>query len=717
MNIDKTADSIFIEGRNFWRMGEAHRVSFLIDASEYFSAFIDAALKAERTIYITGWDIDSRTTLVSDGKNHDYPILLGEFINYVASRKPDLHIYILLWDYAILYALEREPFPIWVLDWKTNKRIHFYQDNFLPMGASHHQKIVVIDDRIAFTGGIDLTNRRWDENEHFADDPRRIDPWGKKYPPFHDVQVLVDGEVAGILGDLFRSRWFSATGTRLVPPEPPMSDPWPRKCLADIEEIKVAVSRTEPAYRDKAEIREVETLWLDAILSARDLIYIENPFFTSSKIAGAIAKRLQEENGPEIVLVTRKKSHGWLEEYTMDAIRAHLVERVIKLDAKGRFGCYYPTIPGREEVLIEVHSKVLIIDDRFIRIGSSNLANRSMGLDTECDVSMETSGNPEAQRACIKLRNRLLAEHLDTTPQEVGASLDRTGSLIKTIGSIQRGERILRPLDTTTLMDTILTEPFIVDPERPISAERFVEKFIGKEYQHSGRKRFIGFAAMVLMLIFFAALWRWSPLADYLDAAKIVEELQALRSYQMAPVIILSMFVVGGLIVFPVLLLIVITSILFEPLTAFILAMSGSLMSALVIYWIGYALGRDFVRNFAGKRINRLSKRLARQGLLTIIVLRVIPVAPYSIINLLAGASHIVFRDFMLGTIIGMFPGIFAITVFTESLKHFILEPNIVNVAILVGTLILVFGILIWLTRIAKKASAKPAGEKPHDNG
>ncbi len=712
MNTNNVTDSIFIEGRNFWKMGKAHRVSFLIDASEYFSAFIDAALKAERTIYITGWDIDSRTRLVCDGGMHDYPTLLGEFINYVASRKPDLHIYILLWDYAILYALEREPFPIWVLDWKTNNRIHFFQDNFLPMGASHHQKIVVIDDRIAFTGGIDLTNRRWDVNEHFADDPRRTDPWGKEYPPFHDVQILADGQVAGILGDLFRSRWFYATGIQLTPPESSISDPWPLKCLPDITRIDIAVSRTEPAYRNKTEIREVEALWLDAIVSARELIYIENPFFTSSKIAGAIAKRLQEENGPEIVVITRKKSHGWLEEYTMDAIREHLVERVRKLDAWGKFGCYYPTIPGREEVLIEVHSKVLIVDDRFIRIGSSNLSNRSMGLDTECDVSMETAGNPQTQKACNELRNRLLAEHLDTTSRDVGQSLDQTGSLIKTIETIRGEERILSPLNTATLMNTILSEPFLVDPERPISAERFVEKFIGKEYQHSGRNRFIGFAAMVLMLILFAMLWRWSPLAGYLDAARIIEELQALRNYHMAPVIILAMFVAGGLVVFPVLLLIVVTSILFDPLTAFILAMSGSLMSAMVVYWIGHALGRDFVRNFAGKRINKLSKSLARQGLLTIVVLRVVPIAPYSIVNLLAGASHIVFRDFIIGTLIGMFPGIFGITVFTESLKHFILEPNIVNIAILAGTLILVVAILVWLTKLTKKVSSRSAGER-----
>lgn len=711
MTSDNTRQSIFVEGKNYWRMGRAHRVSFLVDASEYFSAFVEAALNAQHTIYITGWDIDSRTELMSEGRLKDIPVRLGEFLSYIVSKRPDLEIFILLWDYAILYALEREPFPIWVLDWKTSPRIHFFQDNFLPLGASHHQKIVVIDDAVAFTGGIDLTNRRWDVNEHHADDSRRIDPWGNEYPPFHDVQVLVDGEIAKILGDLFRSRWGNATGRNLAPPQPPENDPWPNSCQKDITDIDVAVSRTEPAYHNNKEVREVEALWLDAILSGEKLIYIENPFFTSSKIAGAIAKRLQEEAGPEIVLVTRKKSHGWLEEYTMDAIRSHLVERVRKLDPKGKFGCYYPTIPGREEILIEVHSKVLIVDDHFIRIGSSNLANRSMGLDTECDVSMETYSHPQAGKACVDFRNRLLAEHLYSTPQEVKRILDNTGSLIKTIESLRGDQRVLTPLDTTLIMDTILTEPFLVDPERPISADRFVEKFVGEENRHSGRKRLIGFALLILILVVFAGLWRWSPLAAYLDITQLIERVQGLRSYPMAPVIVLVLFVAGGLVVFPVLLLIVITTLLFEPLPAFVLAMTGSILSSLVLYWVGHALGRDFVRGFAGKRINALSKSLGKQGLLTIVILRIVPVAPYSIVNLLAGASHIAFRDFLIGTIIGMFPGILAITVFTESLKNFFKEPNFFNVAILAGSMIIAGTLLIWLTKLSKKVSRKSARE------
>jgi phosphatidylserine/phosphatidylglycerophosphate/cardiolipin synthase-like enzyme/uncharacterized membrane protein YdjX (TVP38/TMEM64 family) len=704
--------SILMKGKNYWKMGRAHRVSFLIDASEYFSAFVDAAMNARRSIYITGWDIDSRTELVRDGGDRDVPGRLGEFLNYISSKNPGLDIHILLWDYAMLYALEREPFPVWVFDWKTSNKIHFYQDNSLPLGAAHHQKIVVIDDRIAFVGGIDLTNRRWDVREHQPYDPRRIDPWGKEYPPFHDVQLLVDGEVASILGDLYRSRWHNATGRHLSKPDGVKADPWPERFHPDISEIDVAVSRTEPAYRGRPEVREVESLWMDAILSARKIIYIENPFFTSSKIAGAIAKRLQEKDGPEVVIITRKKSHGWLEEYTMDAIRSHLVERVRKLDTYGRFGFYYPEIPGREDSLIEVHSKVLIVDDTFLRIGSSNLANRSMGFDTECDLSMETTGHPQACRVCIDLRNRLLAEHLDSTAAHVGEMLEKTGSMIKAIDALNNAHRVLLPLGPSPVADNILAEPYLVDPERPIRAEKFVERFVGEENQSSGGKRLIGFVVLVLVMALFAVLWRWSPLSEYLNVSVIMQELKGLEDNPLAPVIILALYLLGGLVSFPILVLIVATSFIFEPFSAFALAMGGALLSGTMMFWLGFALGRKFVRAVAGKRINRISRTLAQEGLLTVVVLRIVPIAPYSIINLVAGASHIRFRDFFIGTIIGMLPGIFAITLFTESLKNFILEPSILNIAVLAGSVVLAAAILIWLVKTTRRISRKSAGGK-----
>ncbi|HON37625.1 MAG TPA: VTT domain-containing protein [Deltaproteobacteria bacterium] len=704
--------SVYQEGRNFWKKGRAHRVTFIIDARDYFAAFVEAVLKAERSVYITGWDIDSQLTLIRGEEVPDFPVQLGEFLSYAVHKKPQLHVNILDWDFSVLYTFKREYLPAWKFAWKTGRRVHFHLDNYLPPGASHHQKIVVIDDRIAFAGGIDLTHVRWDTPEHLPDDPRRSDPWEERYPPSHDVQILVDGEPAAFLGELFRQRWRYATRKELPLPEATASDPWPQMCIPDIHDIDVAISRTQGMYREKPEIREVESLWVDAIAAARRHIYIESPFFTSSKVAGAISKRLYEKDGPEIVVVTRKKSHGWLEESTMDAIRVHLVKRVKRVDADGRFGIYYTEHPGRPDDLFEVHSKILIVDDTFLRIGSSNISNRSMGLDSECDLSLETWGHAEAKKACRNLRDRLLAEHLGSTLEKVREIIEKTGSLIRAVEILGSPDRTMRPLDISPAVKNILSEPYLVDPERPIDPDDFIERFIDKEDHHSGRKRLIMFAALMLTLIALAATWKWSPLAGYLDIDAMSEWIGSLSNNRLMPLIVVALYVLGGLVVFPVTVMVAITAVLFPPLIALALSVAGAMMSASVVYWIGRIVGRDFVRRVAGKRINQLSRRLARQGLLAMTIIRFIPVAPFSVVNLVAGASHIRFRDYFIGTLIGMTPGFIAITLFTESLISFLFQPNILNVTILIGITLAAVVLLIWLKRRIAGRVEQSAGER-----
>jgi phospholipase D1/2 len=166
---------ILAEGRNCWRIARAQRAAFLIDGAAYFAAFAAAAEQAQESIFIVGWDVDSRAPLVHDHEGRTPPTELGSFLNALVSRRRRLHVYILDWDFAMLFALEREPLPRLKLGWRTHRRVHFRLDGQHPVGASHHQKIVVVDDAVAFVGGIDLAIRRWDTPEHHADDPRYPD--------------------------------------------------------------------------------------------------------------------------------------------------------------------------------------------------------------------------------------------------------------------------------------------------------------------------------------------------------------------------------------------------------------------------------------------------------------------------------------------------------------------------------------------------------------
>src|SRR5690606_4236583 len=107
-------------------------------------------------------------------------------------------------------------------------------------------------------------------------------------------------------------------------------------------------------------------------------------------------KRLAERDGPEIVLVLRLLSHGWLEEHTMHVLRSRLIQRLRKADRHGRFHVYYPHVPGlKPHCCLDVHSKLMVVDERILRIGSANLCNRSMSLDTECDVALEARARPQ----------------------------------------------------------------------------------------------------------------------------------------------------------------------------------------------------------------------------------------------------------------------------------------------------------------------------------
>ncbi|MGH8808570.1 MAG: VTT domain-containing protein, partial [Noviherbaspirillum sp.] len=174
-------------GRNCWRIERAHRFAMLVDAQAYFNAVRAAIRNARHSVFILSWDIDSRTWLVPEGAHDGYPEPLGDFLHAVVASRPDLHAYVLDWDFAMLYALEREWLPVYKLDWRTHRRLAFRLDARHPIGGSHHQKVVVVDARIAFVGGLDLTRARWDTPEHACDAPLRRDSDGKPHGPFHDV--------------------------------------------------------------------------------------------------------------------------------------------------------------------------------------------------------------------------------------------------------------------------------------------------------------------------------------------------------------------------------------------------------------------------------------------------------------------------------------------------------------------------------------------------
>lgn len=699
---------------NCWRVEHADRVAFLVDGADYFHALREVLKKACSSILIIGWDINSQFKLEREPVSDGLPVEIGKLLNSLIERNQQLHIHVLDWDFSMIYAVDREWLPQYKQDWTRHPRLHFHLDAHHPVGACHHQKIVVIDDQVAFVGGLDITLGRWDTSDHRPDDQRRCEIDKVVPPPYHDVQMAVSGAVAVALGELARERWQIAVKEEIPPPANSADNaPWPDDLVADVENVMIGISRTYPVYKGQPEVREIERMVLDAVNAARKIIYIENQYFTAQKVVDALIQRLKEKNGPEIVLVLPQKTDGWLSQHSMDVLRERSLKRMQQADHYARLRTYYPDLPGLGKSCINVHSKIIIIDDELVRVGSSNLNNRSMGIDSECDLILEARGDEAVRAAIGDLRSRLLGEHLNVSAAEVVEALSEKGALIPAVESLRGGERTLKPLEFSVSkeLDAIVPDSQIADPEQPFNGNQLARQFVDEETREPAKRTLITLLSVVVVVLALAVAWRWTPLGEWVNIGEIFRSVSDLRGTWLAPVIVSVVYIIGGLMVFPVTVMIVATGLAFGALYGFFYALLGVELSAIVTYMIGQYLGHDVVQKLSQRLIGRISRRLAQQGVFAIITLRIIPVAPFTVINLVAGASHIRLRDFALGTSLGMLPGILALTVFSDQVISAIQSPDATQFAILtllaIAIVVGLWALSHWVLKRQKRRQRK----------
>jgi phospholipase D1/2 len=708
----RARSSLIRPGHNAWRRVRASRAAVLIDAGHYFRAVREALLNARSTAFIIGWDLDSRTRLVGeDGRADDgFPEGFIDFLNAIVKRRPELLIHVLVWDYSILYANERGLFPVASLHWRTPKQVRFCLDDDLPFGASQHQKIVVVDDAVAFSGGLDLTIRRWDTREHRLSDPRRVDPAGVPYRPFHDVQAMVDGDAAKALAKLARMRWVHGACER-APPLNPAGDPWPQGIVPDLTDIDAGIARTSPALDDESEIREVAALFFDMVDSAERCIYIENQFLTSRRFAEHLARRIKERPSLEAVLVTPKHAHSWLEEQAMQAGLGRFMQVFAEQGVSERVRFVYPKVSENgQSIDTMVHSKVMVVDDRLLRIGSANLNNRSFGVDAECDLAFEAT-SARHRRGILRVRNRLVGHFCGVSEREVAATAAESGSLIEAVDALSRNGHSLAPIDPrpASVGQVTAFEEF-ADPERPIAAPEFAKSFVGERPPARRLLRFAKIIAVGLFVILMMLAWQLTPLAALTDPHTIREWFAGIAASPEAPVIVLAVFIVGGLVVFPVTLLIAATAATFGPLYGFLYAAVGAAASAIITYGVGVLIGRQTLENVLGPRLNRIRRAVTRHGVLAIATVRLVPIAPFTVINLAAGASRIRFTDYVLGTALGMLPGLVLMSALGHQIFNVLTAPTPLNVSLFVLAVVAwigaSLGVQALVTRSRRKSKA-----------
>lgn len=694
---------ILVPGRNCWRIERAHRFAFLIDAAAYFDALAASLEQVERSVLLVGWDFHTKTVLRPDscGRGWDF----ATWLELMVKRKPHLQVFLLEWDFSVLYALER--------DWTTlfggfhgldPSRVHFRLDGETPWSASQHQKIVLLDDAMVYVGGVDVTVNRWDTPEHRPDDPRRRLPSGDTYSPFHDIQVALDGPAARALGELAKARWKGATGEEL--PTEVGRVPWPDGLSADLTEVDVAIARTLPAQGERPGIREVEQLYLDAIAAARELIYIETQYFTASCVTEALERRLSEEDGPEIVLVLPERCSGWLEQSTMGVLRRAQLQRLMRADHFGRFRAVAPFVKqGEVSVSIMVHSKVFVVDERLARVGSSNLSRRSMGFDSECDVAIEAPQPCDGvSRAIRSFRNRLLAEHLGMTEGDVERHLEQHRSVISLIDGASSGERGVSPIELGE-EDALVLDAELVDPQGPEAPAHVAQQFLNDDIAGASRHPWVKVTLALAVLLGLAAMWKWTPLAEWVKPERVLVLATSVREHPLAPLLVIGVYVVGSLLMVPITVLIMTTALTFGFWQGVGYSLVGACLGGVAGFGAGNWLGRDTVRRVSGPRLRRASELLGRGGLLSVVAVRLVPVAPFTIANLILGASHIGLRDFVLGSAIALLPGIVLINLFETHLHEAIARPTWSTVLIAVVIPIVAVLLLAVLRRALENVS------------
>ena len=347
----------------------------------------------------------------------------------------------------------------------------FVLDGKLPLGACHHQKMIIVDDALAFCGGGDIGRDRWDTDLHLDNDPRRekTPADNKCFDSRHETMALVDGPPARSLGDLFRERWERATGEVLAPVEGEAPSAWPEGVGAAFHDVSVGLARTSAGWRRFRPVRESEALSFASIAVAKRCIYMENQYFTSPIIAEALSARLEEPDGPEVVLISTQHSPSYFDQMTMDRTRSAFIARLERSDLFKRLRVYSPvTTLGRT---IIVHAKLAIIDDRLLRIGSSNMNNRSSGFDTECDLAIEAADDDvETQRAIEGVRGRLVSHWLGCSQDLLERVVAAEGSLGAAIEGLRaQGLCRLRPIRPKPLgpLATFIATFHIGDPINP----------------------------------------------------------------------------------------------------------------------------------------------------------------------------------------------------------------------------------------------------------
>jgi phospholipase D1/2 len=200
-------------------------------------------------------------------------------------------------------------------------------------------------------------------------------------------------------------------------------------------------------------------------------------------------------------------------------------------------------------------------------------------------------------------------------------------------------------------------------------------------------------------LLGMAAAWRWTPLADQIDIGKVTAWAIALRRNPSRVSIILAAYLFGSIVSLPITILILATALVFGPMEGIIYSFIGCMISAVATYAMGYFLGSDFIRKLTGARWKMLERKINQTGILAVAALRAIPIAPFTVVNIISGAFQVPVRDYLLGSLLGLAPGIILTNLFAHQLQSAIRNPGLGSFVLLAVLVIVSILGTAWVRR------------------